>query len=57
MREFFCTVLEENYHMMLGWNLVDDPKDGYHFIYITGILAMGTPVWLGVYIFSLYKFY
>ena len=44
MREFFCTVLEENYHMMQGYSLVTDPVDGYYFIYITGAMAMAGPI-------------
>ena len=57
MREFFCTVLEENYHMMQGWSFVSNPVDGYYFIYITGTMAMATPVWITGYLYGLYKVY
>ena len=57
MREFFCTILEENYHMMAEWKFVSNPVDGYYFIYITGSMAMATPVWITGYLYALWKTY
>ena len=57
MREFFCTVLEENYHMMEGFSMVSDPVSGYYLIYFTGSMAMAVPVWITGYLYALYRVY
>lgn len=55
--QFFQDIMEENYIIMKGFGLVDEPVGGYRILYFMTCAAMMTPAILLVYFYLIYKFY